>query len=46
MRASLQRVASASARKVRQAWRDFQNALQADRRRRVQDAGTTIDALM
>ena len=44
--AELQRAARASAREVRQARREFQCSLQADRRSRVQEAGSTIEVLM
>ena len=45
-RAALQRAAGASERELRQAWHDFQRALQAAKRRKVQAAVTTIEALL
>ena len=45
-RTALQRVGRSSTRKVQKERRDFQRALQADRRRRLQAAGTNIEELL
>ena len=42
----LQRATRASAGEVRQAWCEFQILLQTEMRRRIQEAGETIEALL